>query len=502
MTTAGRAALLVAVALAGLLAAYWPTVESIEAIWRRSDTFAHGYLVVPIVLGLAWLRRAALATATPAWPALLLVLAGGFGWTLGRLAGVIAVEQFALYVMVVGTVVTVLGARAARALAFPLGFLVFAVPFGEFLVPVLIDRTADVTVAALQLTGVPVYREGNVLTIPTGRWSVVDACSGVRYLMATVTVGALYGYLVYQGTAKRLAFLAASIVVPIVANWLRAYLIVMLAHLTDNRLATGVDHFVYGWVFFGVVVAALFWAGSFWRDARAPLASVAGTVGAATPAGAATLAAAAALALAAGAAWRPVAAALDAPVAVAERPLPPIVPAAGWRALPAGTPIPWAPHYVGARGERHQLFERDGERVGVYVAFYVRQEPGHELVAAGNALVDPEDLRWAVVSRGQAALPWHEGAVTARATELRARGLAGLATRSWYWVSGRHAPGELEAKALLAADRLTRQPDHSALIVVYTPDADGADAAAARLGRFGAEMGGAVMAALAAASAP
>ncbi len=497
MSPARRATLLVAAALIGLVAVYWPTAVSIEAIWRRSDTFAHGYLVIPIVLGLVWLRRDALASASPAWPALLLVLAGGFGWLLGRLAGVLAVEQFALYVMVVGTVVAVLGTRVARVFAFPLAFLVFAVPFGEFLVPLLIDRTADVTVAALQLTGVPVYREGNVLTIPSGRWSVVDACSGVRYLMATVTVGALYAYLAYRSTARRLAFLAASVAVPIIGNWLRAYLIVMIAHLTDNRLATGVDHFIYGWVFFGVIIALLFWIGSFWRETpalatRLPTMAVTG--------GSTALVAAAVVALVAAMLWRPAAAALDAPMATPDRPLPWIAATAGWRALPEGTRVPWAPRYLGARRERHQLFERDGARVGVFLALYSAQAPGNELIAGSNQLVDPDDLRWSIARGGTVALNWADERLDAEATDLRARSLAQLTTRSWFWVTGRHTPAPWQAKALLAAARLGRQPDYSALIVVYTEDADGARNASARLDRFGAEMGSAVMAALAAAS--
>ena len=67
--------------------------------------------------------------------------------------------------------------------------------------------------------------------------------------------------------------MAASIVVPIVANWLRAYLIVMLGHLSGNKIATGVDHFIYGWVFFGVVIGLLFWVGAFFREDHAACAS-------------------------------------------------------------------------------------------------------------------------------------------------------------------------------------------------------------------------------------
>jgi exosortase A len=259
----------------GLLAAFWPTAASIESIWRRTETFAHGYVVIPIVLWLVWRKRYALATlpVKPFWPALVIVAGAGFAWMAGNLAGVLGLEHFALYFMLAGALVAVLGLPIAREIAFSLAFLAFAVPFGEFLVPVLIDRTADFTIAAVRASGVPVFREGNHFAIPSGRWSVVEACSGIRYLIASMMVGALYAHLTYRSTRKRVLFFLASIVVPIIANWLRAYIIVMLGHLTNNRLAAGVDHIIYGWVFFGVVMAAMFWIGAYWRDDEAPRSS-------------------------------------------------------------------------------------------------------------------------------------------------------------------------------------------------------------------------------------
>ena len=150
-----------------------------------------------------------------------------------------------------------LGWRAARVWWFPLAFLFLAVPVGDFMLPVLMSWTADFTVLALRWSGVPVYREGLQFVIPSGAWSVVEACSGIRYMIASVTVGCLFAYLSYSSLKKRLIFVGVAILVPLVANWLRAYMIVMIGHLSGNELATGVDHLIYGWVFFGVVILAM-----------------------------------------------------------------------------------------------------------------------------------------------------------------------------------------------------------------------------------------------------
>src|SRR3954470_12039876 len=266
----GSALPIMAAAVLAILLIYAETAKSIVAIWRSSDTFAHGYLIVPITLILVWMRRREVAALAPRPDVLgLLALAGaGFTWLVAEAAQVQVLMQYALVAMVPAAVLALAGRRVAWALAFPLAFLLLAVPFGEAFLPRLMEWTADFTVAALRMTGIPVYREGTFFAIPSGHWSVAEACSGLRYLIASITMGAVYAYLTYRSGWKRAVFLAVAIVVPIGANFVRAYMIVMIGHLSSMKLAVGVDHFIYGWVFFGLVIGLLFWLGSFWREAQ------------------------------------------------------------------------------------------------------------------------------------------------------------------------------------------------------------------------------------------
>ena len=153
---------------------------------------------------------------------------------------------------------------------FPLLFLFFAVPMGEDLTPPMMEFTATFTVEALKLSGIPVYRDGLWFSLPSGNWSVVEACSGVRYLIAAFTLGFVYAYITYHTLWKRVLFVILSVVVPILANGLRAYMIVMIGHLSKMEYATGVDHLIYGWIFFGVVMFVLFWIGSYWQEEDRP----------------------------------------------------------------------------------------------------------------------------------------------------------------------------------------------------------------------------------------
>ncbi|MEM9056763.1 MAG: exosortase A, partial [Pseudomonadota bacterium] len=274
-------ALLVATAL---LLGYASAFASMASIWWTSDTFAHGMLVFPISAWLAWSQRERLRGAALEFslPGLGVVLLLGAAWLVARLASVQVVQQGAVVMLVPALVWTLCGAQVVRAMLFPLLFLLFAVPFGEGLIPHLMEFTAAFTVGALQLIGIPVLRDGLYFSVPSGDFEVAKACSGIRYLIASIALGVLFAYLTYRSNRRRLAFVAAAAVVPIVANGLRALGIVLLAHYSDRRLAVGVDHLIYGWLFFGIVMFALFWVGSLFREDDEP-APAAGDAAAATP---------------------------------------------------------------------------------------------------------------------------------------------------------------------------------------------------------------------------
>jgi exosortase A len=454
----------------GILALFWPTVASIVAIWIRSETFTHGFVVVPICLWLVWRRRETVASipARPWWPGLAIVFVAGGLWFVTSLADVLGVKQFALVFMLQAAIVTVLGTGVARATLFPLAFLLFAVPFGEIFVPTLIDWTADFTVAALRWSGVPVYREGNLFMIPSGVWSVVETCSGIRYIIASLMVGTIYAAVAYRSTRRRAMFIAAAILVPIVANWLRAYLIVMLGHLSNNKLAVGIDHIIYGWVFFGLVMLLLFWVGSFWQEEAAPLPEsrpAPSTAESPRPGSQRSLFTVAILAVMAAGIWLPLEAAIDHPGASGAPVIPPIASSNGWAAVPAGL-TDWQPHYGGYVAESRQTFRKDGSDIGLYIAYYRDQGKGHELITSTNQLVEPADWKWKRISSGGDSIRWENRPARVDRSDLAGR-TTDMQAFSLFWVDGRVTSSQYVAKALQAWSKLSGRGDDAALIVIY-----------------------------------
>lgn len=458
--------------LAWTLFWYRETLVAMVTIWWRSETFTHAFLVPPISLWLIWRQRHALARLSPqpALAGLFLAVVAGIGWLLGELASVNAVTQLALVSLLVLAVPTLLGWRLALAMAFPLGYLFFAVPIGEFVMPLFMEWTADFTIAALQLTGIPVYREGLHFVIPSGKWSVVEACSGVRYLIASLVVGTLYAYLNYRSLRRRLIFVGVSLLVPIVANWLRAYMIVMIGHLSGNTLAVGVDHLIYGWVFFGVVIMLMFWIGSRWAENPDPAEAVP------TVAMAADQTAAArpwlATVLAAGVIALPHLALVM--IESGNRKGTPILELAvpeGWRPTTAITS--WQPAFEGASAELRRDFGREGQHAGVFIGYYRNQDYAHKLVSSSNTLVRSDNKEWQQITGGTQALAIAGQPLQVRVAELRGPGDQRLLVWHWYWINGRLTASQSLAKAYTALARLTGQGDDSAIVAVYAPKREG-----------------------------
>ncbi|MEH6648940.1 MAG: exosortase A [Motiliproteus sp.] len=419
---------------------FWPSLISMAAIWYRSDTYAHGMLVPLISIWLIWRSKAHWQRIEPG-QSLLAVAAVGIGsliWLLGIAADITVLHQLAAVGVLIALVAAQFGLALFRALLFPLGYLLFMVPFGDELTPALQQITADITVQALRFSGIPVYINGLFIEIPTGRFEVAEACSGIRYLIASVAVSVLYAYLTYQQPLKRGLFILASFLVPILANGIRAYGIVLIAHLSDMKYATGVDHLIYGWLFFGLVMALMFWVGSYWRDAEPPLASKPLPPGAAAissflPRRTSTALTLAIFFLIAFASTRLSQSSGQALLPAYQSDLAP------W-AIMESSNSDWQPNYVGADQSTLAFYQApqsdidgsasaDTDKVGLYIADYQSEQQDKELVNQMNQINSAD--HWSMKSRSRVLFTQAGVSLPVTVTELRH--VNGTKRRVWHW---------------------------------------------------------------------
>ncbi|KQV38807.1 exosortase A [Massilia sp. Root335] len=485
-----QATFLIVLALLAPFLLYLGTVRSIISVWNSSETFAHGYVILPISLWLVWRRRENFSLYPPRpWPPALLLLAVlGAGWLAAQLGEVQVVSQYTFVAMFPVAALALFGPRLAGSLTFPLLFLLFAVPFGEIFVAPLIQFTADFTVWAVRATGIPVLRSGTRFELPTGSWSVVEACSGVRYLISSITLGSLYAYLTYRSTARRVLFVALSMVVPVIANGLRAYMIVMIGHLSGMELATGVDHIIYGWLFFGLVMFVMFWIGSFWReDIVAPSMPAPTTMPASVAQGAAAprrLPAMVAGVVLVCAFW-PALALLGeranhnpAPVRLAD---------VAVTAPRTADFADWKPFYMTPDARFHQAYQAGSLPVSLTILYYRNQDPEKNLISSMNRLNGYEDA-------------WHEVESAARSETVAGTPLTlhegvlrtpqgAIMVWAFKWVGGHYTGSDYVGKLWQAANKAMLRGDDGAAVMLAVPYDNDKERARAALHRFLADQG-------------
>jgi len=312
---------------------------------------------------------------------------------------------------------------------------------------------------------------------------VADACSGVKFFIACSALGCLYAYLMYQRWWKRVVFVALAAVVPVIANGLRVYFTILIGDTWGLKYATGMDHMIFGWQFFGTVLVLLLLSGWFFRD---PL-----VVGKPPPANNTTAAGARVVV------WPAVIALLIAgPVLAAgfSSPAPvndmhlnaPTV--AGWGGPQAVDD--WRPTFNGAAGRVKGFYRSNasGEVIELFHAIYTGEpRRGHTLITYENQLYDPAQAQ--ILSSTSQQLRLTDGRSVA-AGELRLSGAAG-SRLVWYWycVDRRCTRSKMLTKLLQAWHVLRGDVSQSSVWALSAPVGDaGVDQARANLRAFAEAM--------------
>ena len=254
-----RSSLCCLAALVALPLVFPMTTTAIVSTWSGSVSYNHCVFIPLICAYLVWERRQDLFRLRPT-PSLIgfgLLAASGTIWSLGELSGASVVAQFALAGMAQSIVVALLGTAVGGALLFPLLYLFFAIPVGDILIPHLQVIAAFLAVILLKLSGVPIRVDGLLIYTPAGDWIVAEACSGIRFLTASIAIGALLSSLFLRTWARRAMFMSLSVLVPIFANGIRVFAIILIGYLTGDQTAVDADHILYGWLLFALVTLLL-----------------------------------------------------------------------------------------------------------------------------------------------------------------------------------------------------------------------------------------------------
>ncbi len=400
--------------------------------WWDSSTYNHILLIPAIVAVLIWQRADSLAKLVPQgwWPGLILLSGALFVWLLGAVSGLNLARQLGAVVSLQAVFLMLMGPRIAAACAFPLAYMLFLVPFGDELVPALQMITAELTIGLTHLSGLPAEIEGVFIDTPAGLFEVAEACSGVKFLIAMVALGSLVAATCFKSSKRRIIFMTAAIILPIIANGIRAWGTIFVAQSQGLEFAAGFDHIFYGWVFFGLVMGLLLSVSWHWFD-RSPEDS---PVDLETIENSQLLTLASDLSLGRGMAlviggalivaisfWALVAGRLEAKIPdVIDLP-----DVAGWNRSEHAPVVAWEPAAAGATHRLLGSYQNiSGQQVDVFIALYSSQDETREAGGFGQGALMP-DTEWRWLEPGKAL-------GTAKTDYLLANGHVKRFAATWY----------------------------------------------------------------------
>jgi exosortase len=245
-----------------LILAYAPVLWRLVQQWNDDEDMGHGFFVPVTAAYIAWQKRHelfALELKASYFGLAIVVFAAVQLW-IGTLGAELFLARTAFIEAVVGAVLLLGGWSALRVMAFPLFLLCFmvAIPtviYNQITFPLQIFAS-KVAAGVLELLGVPVLRDGNVLELASQKLSVVEACSGIRSLLSLTFLSLVYGYFFDGRTWMRITLFILTVPIAIAANASRVTLTGLLSEI-DPELAHGFMHTASGWAIFMIALVML-----------------------------------------------------------------------------------------------------------------------------------------------------------------------------------------------------------------------------------------------------
>jgi exosortase len=245
-----------------LVLTYYPIIVRLVTQWSNDDDMGHGFFV-PVIAG--WIAYQKMqenesVPAVPDWRGLILLFWGAVQQYIGTLGAELFLSRTSLIISIIGAVWLLGGIRYLKIYAFPLFLLIFMVP-----IPTIIYTritfplqlfASQVAETMLNLLGIAVGREGNVLELSNLKLNVVEACSGIRSLLSLTFLSLVYGYFFESNRIVRTLLFLSTIPIAILANAGRVTITGILAEYKP-ALAEGLAHEAEGWVIFMIALAMM-----------------------------------------------------------------------------------------------------------------------------------------------------------------------------------------------------------------------------------------------------
>ncbi|MDD2944098.1 MAG: exosortase [bacterium] len=259
--------LLWAVFSSAFIVAYLPVLSGLIHSWANSDDNSHGFAIVPIAIYILWQKRETLLNQAfkGEWSGFVVAAIAVVIYLISLKGEIQTLGSFSMIIFVWGTVVFLFGFSIFKTSLFPLTILFFMIPVpaqivAAFTIPLkLIVTKASVWLAST--AGIPIFNEGNVISMTRCTFEVVQACSGLRSIMTLLTLGAVLAYVTLRSNLLRTLLFLLAVPIAIAINILRVFVMIAVFHLFEINLSTGALHTILGFVVFALALGLFVIAG-------------------------------------------------------------------------------------------------------------------------------------------------------------------------------------------------------------------------------------------------
>jgi len=249
--------------LAAFLALYYPFIQTLVHDWEVNQNYSQGYFIPFVAAFMIWWMRDELAgiELKPTNWGIALIVAGLLQLFIAKVGSEYFLQRTSMIVVLFGISFYLFGGRFTKCIWLPLVYLIFMIPipaiiWNRIAFPMQLFASA-LTEGVVQLIGIPILREGNVLHLAQTSLEVVDACSGLRSLVNILGLAVGLGFLMNKAAWKRWALFLAAFPIAIIVNIIRLTATAVLASRYGGDVARGFLHDFSGWLVFVAGIAML-----------------------------------------------------------------------------------------------------------------------------------------------------------------------------------------------------------------------------------------------------